>query len=78
MTNLPATRYKMAGKGAIKDGYDADLVIFDYDKIGPGNTYQEPNLLSEGIEYVIVGGEVVYHDKKLTGKTPGKIVLHNA
>lgn len=78
MTNLPATRYKMAGKGAIKDGYDADLVIFDYDKIGPGNTYQEPNLLSEGIEYVIVGGEVVYHDKKLTGKAPGKIVLHNA
>ncbi|MDY2735692.1 N-acyl-D-amino-acid deacylase family protein [Intestinibacter sp.] len=78
ITNLPATKYKIANKGAIKDGYDADLVIFDYDKIGPGNTYQEPDLVSEGIEYVIVGGEVVYHDKKLTGNAPGKIVLHNA
>ena len=77
MTGLPANRYNLKNKGAIKNDYDADLVIFDYDKIAPGNTYQNPNLLSEGIEYVIIGGEIVYHNKKLTGKTPGKILLHN-
>ena len=77
MTGLPANRYNIKNKGAIKNDYDADLVIFDYDKIAPGNTYQNPNLLSEGIESVIIGGEIVYHNKKLTGKTPGKILLHN-
>ena len=77
MTGLPAKRYNIKNKGAIKNDYDADLVIFDYNKISPGNTYQNPTLLSNGIEYVIVGGEIVYHNKKLTGKTPGKILLHN-
>lgn len=77
ITHLPATRYKIKNKGAIKDSYDADLVIFDYNKINSGNSYKEPDLLSEGIEYVIVNGEIVYHNKKLTGKAPGKILLHN-
>ncbi len=34
--------------------------------------------ITEGIAYVFVGGEVVYHDKKFTGKYPGKMLRHNA
>ena len=56
---------------------DADLVIFDYDTVRDTADFIESNKLSDGIEYVIVGGEVVYHDKELTGATPGKVILHH-
>ncbi|NLY21527.1 MAG: D-aminoacylase [Tissierellia bacterium] len=76
MTGLPAEIYGLKSKGIIEDGYDADLVIFDYDKIRDGATYSNPTEVSEGIEYVIVKGEIVWKDKLLTGATPGEIILH--
>jgi len=55
---------------------DADLVLFNYDTVRDTADFIDSSALSEGIEYVIVGGEVVYKDKQLTGATPGKVVLH--
>lgn len=74
MTGLTAERLKLKNKGIIKNGYDADLLIFDYDKIKDRGTFAQGNLLADGIEYVIVNGEIVYKCKELTGKTPGKII----
>lgn len=74
MTGFPAERAGLKNKGLIKDGYDADLVIFDYDKIRDTATYLEPLKLCDGIEYVIVNGKIVYHEKKMTGEYPGCVL----
>ena len=75
MTSFPAERLGLKGKGIIADGYDADLVLFNYDRLQDQATYADSNRLTDGIEYVIVGGQIVYHDKKLTGAYPGKLIL---
>ena len=48
--------------------------IFDYDKLYDTPSYENPVQMCDGIEYVIVGGKIVYHDKKTTGEYPGKIL----
>lgn len=77
ITLLPAQRAMIANKGAIKEGWDADLVVFDYDKLEDKADYRNTDIKCEGIEYVIVNGQVVYHDKKLTGRYPGRLIRHN-
>lgn len=76
MTGLTADRFMLNGKGYIKEGMDADLVIFDYNKLEDKANYASSNELTEGIEYVIVNGQIVYKDKKMTGIYPGRIILH--
>lgn len=76
MTGLTAERFMLTGKGFIKEGMDADLVIFDYYKLEDKANYANSNELTEGIEYVIVNGQIVYKDKKMTGVYPGKVILH--
>ncbi len=75
MTSRSAEAAMIPTKGVIKDGYDADLVIFNYETIKDTANFLNSNLLADGIDYVIVGGEVVYHDKKLTGAKPGRVLL---
>lgn len=75
MTSKSAEIAMIKNKGIIRDGYDADLVVFDYATIKDTADFINSNRLADGIEYVIVAGEVVYHDKKLTGATPGKVLL---
>ena len=78
MTGLTAEFLLVKNKGLIKEGYDADLVVFDYENLKDTATYSNSNSLTEGIDYVIVGGEIVYHDKAFTGATPGRMIRHNA
>lgn len=78
MTGLTAEYLLVKNKGFIRDGYDADLVLFDFDRLKDTATYDQSNSLTEGIDYVIVGGEVVYHDMQLTGRYPGRMLRHNA
>jgi N-acyl-D-aspartate/D-glutamate deacylase len=75
MTSWPATRMRLGSRGLIKEGCWADVVIFDYDKIRDRATYEEPLLYPEGIDYVLVNGEVVIDQGKHTGARPGR-VLH--
>lgn len=77
MTGKTADIHYLNTKGYIKDGYDADLVIFDYDNIKDTADYVNSNALSDGIDYVICGGEVIYHDKQLTGAMPGRSIYFN-
>ena len=75
MTSLPAERLNLTSKGIIAEGMDADLVIFDYEKLHDRASYQNSNQVTDGIEYVVVNGEIVYKDLKLTGVYPGKLIL---
>ena len=78
ITGLAAEMTMIDTKGIIADGKDADLVLFNYETVRDTADFIDSSALSEGIEYVIVGGEVVYKDKQLTGATPGKVVLHKS
>ena len=77
MTGFPAQRFGLKGKGLIADGMDADLLLFDPKTLSDRATYQDSLQLCDGIERVIVGGETVYRNKELTGKTSGRFLPYH-
>ena len=74
MTSWPATRMRLDHRGSIKEGLWADAVVFDYEKVQDRSTYTEPTLSPEGIDYVLVNGQVVIDHGKHTGARPGKVL----
>jgi N-acyl-D-amino-acid deacylase len=74
MTSTPAGRFGFEGRGRIKSGYYADLVIFDPDKIEDKATWENPHQYPVGLEYVIVNGQVVVEHGEHTGKLPGRVL----
>jgi N-acyl-D-amino-acid deacylase len=74
MTSWPATRMRLADRGAIRTGCWADVVIFDYDGIQDRATYEQPVLSPAGIDYVLVNGTVAIDHDRHTGAKPGKVL----
>ncbi|MEX0609520.1 MAG: D-aminoacylase [Balneolaceae bacterium] len=74
ITTLPASKLKIQKRGALKEGYFADLVIFDPETIQDHATFSEPHQLSTGIIHVFVNGKQVLENEKHTGETPGRVV----
>lgn len=74
-TFLTAQRWGIKNKGLIKDGYDADFLLLDYDRLEDRAVYTDGRRLCDGVDEVYVAGTLVYKDKKLTGAKPGKCVL---
>ncbi len=74
MTSQPAGKIRLQDRGLLREGFWADIVIFDPKTIRDKATYQNPHQYPEGIEYVVVNGEIVVEQGKLTGKRPGKIL----
>ena len=74
MTSWPATRMRLASRGVTKEGCWADVVIFDYEKVQDRATYEKPLSSPEGIDYVLVNGQVVIEQGKHTGARPGKVI----
>jgi N-acyl-D-aspartate/D-glutamate deacylase len=74
MTSWPAMRMRLDSRGLIKEGCWADVVIFDFDKIQDGSTYEYPFRTPTGIDYVMVNGQVVIEKGKHTGAKPGKVM----
>jgi dihydroorotase/N-acyl-D-amino-acid deacylase len=74
MTALPAQRMRLTDRGVLKQGMWADVVVFDPATIRDLATYDNPNQLSQGMEYVLVNGTAVIDAGKMTGKLPGKVL----
>ena len=74
MTSWPAERMHLSDRGAIREGLKADLTIFDYDRIRDNATYDEPVRYAEGIDYVLVNGQVVVDMGAHTGAKPGRVL----
>jgi N-acyl-D-amino-acid deacylase len=74
MSALPAQRMRLTDRGVLKQGMWADIVIFDPDTIRDLATFENPNQLSQGMEYVLVNGVPVIEQGKMTGKLPGKVL----
>jgi N-acyl-D-amino-acid deacylase len=71
---LPAQRLRLTDRGVLKAGMWADVVIFDPATIHDRATFDNPNQLSEGMEYVLVNGVPVIEEGKMTGALPGKVL----
>jgi len=71
---LPAQRMRLTDRGVLKAGMWADVVIFDPATVHDRATFDNPNQLSEGMEYVLVNGVPVIDQGKMTGALPGKVL----
>lgn len=77
MTGMPASVYRMPERGLVRTGMNADLVVFDLERLRDRATYTDPHQLSEGVEYVLVNGELAVDEGAFTGSLSGR-VLHRA
>ena len=71
---LPAQRMRFTDRGVLKAGMWADVVVFDPNTIRDVATYEKPNQLSKGMDYVLVNGVPVIDNGKMTGALPGKVL----
>ena len=71
---LPAQRMRLTDRGVLKQGMWADVVIFDPATIRDLATFEQPNQLSQGMDFVLVNGVPVIAGGKMTGALPGKVI----
>ncbi len=74
ITSLPAQRERLRDRGLLKVGYFADVTVFDPATIRDKATYETPSVLSEGVKYVLVNGQLEYDEGHLTGIKAGAIL----
>jgi dihydroorotase/N-acyl-D-amino-acid deacylase len=73
-SSLPAQRLRLEGRGLLRTGMWADVVIFDPATVRDLATFDHPNQLSEGMDYVLINGVPVIDEGKMTGARPGKVL----
>lgn len=74
LTSFPAANLKIRDRGTLKEGYFADIAIFDPATIGDRATFAEPHQYAVGMSYVIVNGVPVLMNGEHTGSTPGRFI----
>ncbi|MFF5548367.1 N-acyl-D-amino-acid deacylase family protein [Streptomyces olivaceoviridis] len=74
LTSRPAARLRLPDRGLVREGYRADLVLFDPETVAPGATFAEPRGLPAGIPYVLVDGRFVIEDGRRTDVLAGRSV----
>jgi len=77
MTIVPAKRLGLKGKGEIKEGYDADLVIFDPEEIIDAADFENPIEKPKGISHVIINGEIAVEDNEIKNSRLGRVIRRN-
>ncbi|MFE1834399.1 N-acyl-D-amino-acid deacylase family protein [Streptomyces sviceus] len=74
LTSRPASRLRLPDRGLVKEGYRADLVLFDPQTVAPGSTFDDPRRLPTGIPHVLVDGRFVIEDGRRTDVLAGRAV----
>ena len=74
MTSLPAGNIGAFQRGELREGYYADIVVFDPERIADKATFEEPHQYATGMRHVFVNGEQVLRDGEHTGAKPGRVV----
>lgn len=74
LTGLPATNLELEGRGFLREGMFADVVIFDPATIADRATFEQPHQYAVGVHHVFVNGTQVLKDGEHTGATPGRVV----
>lgn len=78
LTGRPAARLKLAQRGEIREGYAADLVIFDPDSIMDMSSFKDPTEVAAGINYVLVNGVLMVDQRQLTDEHAGRALRRDA
>jgi len=73
-TSRPATRVGISDRGLLRPGFKADITIFDLATVRDRSTYVDPNHYSEGVRHVLVNGQPVVKDGKITEARPGQVI----
>ena len=74
LTGLPARNLRIQQRGLLKEGFFADVVVFDPNEVRDTATYEQPHSLAVGMKHVFVNGEPVLTQGKSTGRLPGRVV----
>ena len=74
MTSLSAQRLGLNDRGLLREGYWADVVVFDPKRIIDRATFSSPKQYPDGINYVLVNGHVVIDSGNHTGERPGVVL----
>jgi N-acyl-D-amino-acid deacylase len=78
MTGLPAQRFGLTDRGLLREGYNADLVLFDSETVRDVATFKDPTRASQGIDAVWVNGVLSYGDQSSTGRRAGRFLPRQA
>src|SRR5258706_13715262 len=78
MTGLTAKTFGLADRGVLKEGFAADIVVFDENEIDEAASFAKPIQRAKGIDTVIVNGAVVWREGKPTGARPGRVLARTA
>lgn len=71
MTSLAAQKFQLKDRGLLKEGYAADIVIFNENEVADKATFEQPHQFSVGFKYVLVNGQLVINEGKHTGVKSG-------
>ncbi len=74
MTALPATVFRVTGRGVIRPGAFADIVVFDLERLRDRATYQKPHQLAEGVVFVFVNGRLAVDGGSFTRSMGGRVL----
>ncbi|MCX5361074.1 D-aminoacylase [Streptomyces sp. NBC_00124] len=74
LTGRPAARLRLPDRGLVREGYRADVVLFDPGTVAAGSTFEEPRRLPTGIPYVLVDGRFVMEDGRRTDVLAGRAI----
>ena len=77
MTGLPARIVGLEDRGLLREGWKADLVLFDLERLRDRATVLEPDRYSEGVDYVMVNGVFTVDDGRFTDEMPGQVILRS-
>jgi N-acyl-D-amino-acid deacylase len=72
MTSMPAHSFRLTDRGTLREGFIADLTLFNPDTVIDRATFEKPHAYAEGIEQVIVNGQLVLERGRMTGVLPGR------
>ena len=78
MTSAPARKLGITDRGLVKEGFWADIVVFDPASVADTATYEHPHGISKGIRYVFVNGVLACEDGQLTNALAGRVLRHRA
>ncbi|PZR23590.1 MAG: aminoacylase [Citrobacter freundii] len=75
MTSLPAQKFQLQNRGLLKEGFAADIVVFDENTVQDVSTFDKPHAYSKGFHYVLVNGVVTVENEMHTGARAGRSLM---
>jgi N-acyl-D-amino-acid deacylase len=74
MSSLPAQRLGLSDRGVLRTGLKADIAVFDAARVRDTATFEKPHSYAEGVPYVIVNGQVIVDNARVTAARPGRVL----